>query len=197
MRRNLIFIMLVLASTLTSCDYMRKMTGRPTSEEVAQIKGEIERLELLRQEEATLRANIDSLYAVREALQDTISSVIAAQSDSVAATEQEVEVIEIVQPVQVAQTQKRPVVDNSRYLTPYLENRYYVIIGVFQEYRNARALMEKAAKYGYSPVLVGCKDGLIGVGVCPVDEYEDAIRAQQILRREKFCPADIWIYTNK
>lgn len=189
--------MLVLASTLTSCDYMRKMTGRPTSEEVAQIKGEIERLELLRQEEATLRANIDSLYAVREALQDTIANVIAEQSDSAAATEQQVEVVEIVQPVQVAQTQKRAPVDNSRYLTPYLENRYYVIIGVFQEYRNARALMDKAAKYGYSPVLVGCKDGLIGVGVCPVDEYEDAIRAQQILRREKFCPADIWIYTNK
>jgi hypothetical protein len=197
MRRNLIFIMLVLASTLTSCDYMRKMTGRPTSEEVAQIKGEIERLELLRQEEATLRANIDSLYAVREALQDTIANVIAEQSDSAAATEQQVEVVEIVQPVQVAQTQKRAPVDNSRYLTPYLENRYYVIIGVFQEYRNARALMDKAAKYGYSPVLVGCKDGLIGVGVCPVDEYEDAIRAQQILRREKFCPADIWIYTNR
>ena len=188
--------MLVLAMTLTSCDFMRKMSGRPTSEEVELIKGEMERLEALRQEEAALRASIDSLYTVREALQDTIASVKADQVDSMAAVEQTVEVVEIVQPVQVAPTQKKHV-DNSKYLTPYLENRYYVIIGVFQEYRNARALMDKAAKYGYSPVLVGCKDGLIGVGVCPVDEYEDAIRAQQILRREKFCPADIWIYTNK
>ena len=77
------------------------------------------------------------------------------------------------------------------------DNKYYVVIGAFQSYENARALMKKAARYGYSPILLSCRHGLIGVGVCPVDEYEDALKALQILRREKFCPSDIWIYTNK
>ena len=43
MKRSLIFLMLALAMTLTSCDFMRKMSGRPTKEELNTLKAEIER----------------------------------------------------------------------------------------------------------------------------------------------------------
>ena len=183
--------MLVAALTLTGCDFMRKMTGRPTSEEVEQMKAEIERVELLKQEEARLRAVIDSLTAVQQVALDSA----ACAADSAAVDTVQIEVVE-----QVAVQKAEPKVvyaDNYAYLTPHLENRFYIIIGAFQTYANAKALMDKAAMFGYSPVLIGCKDGLIGVGVCPVDEYEDALRALQILRREEFCPKDSWIYTNR
>mgnify|MGYP003292067211 CR=1 FL=1 len=176
MRRSIILPMLVIAMTVTSCDFMRKMVGRPTSDELEMLKEEIGRIEQLRQEEARVRASLDSLEAVRQGLQETVE-----------------ETVEVA--VEVAPVQKAP--DHSQYLTPNLENKYYVVIGAFQSYENARALMKKAARYGYSPVLLSCRHGLIGVGVCPVDEYEDALKALQILRREKFCPSDIWIYTNK
>lgn len=158
--------MLALAMTVTSCDFVRKMVGRPTSEEIELLKGEMDRLENLRREEARIRASLDSLELVRQSMQNP-----------------------------VADTPRT--VDISQYLTPNLENRYYVIIGAFQSVENAKKLMHKADRYGYSPVLIGCRNGLIGVGVCPVDEYKDALLALQMLRREKFCPNDIWIYTNK
>ena len=180
MRRSIILPMLVIAMTVTSCDFMRKMVGRPTSDELEMLKEEIGRIEQLRQEEARVRASLDSLEAVRQGLQETVEETV----------EETAEVA-----VEVAPVQKVP--DHSQYLTPNLENKYYVVIGAFQSYENARALMKKAARYGYSPVLLSCRHGLIGVGVCPVDEYEDALKALQILRREKFCPSDIWIYTNK
>lgn len=167
MSRSFIFIMLVLSLTLTSCDFMRRMAGRPTSDEIEVLKGEIDRVEQLRREEARVRASLDSLEAAIQALQDSLANARSAKVEDV-----------------------------SRYLTPHLENRFYVIIGAFQSYENAKVLMRKADRFGYSPVLIGCRNGLIGVGVCPVDEYEDALQALQILRREKFCPADPWIYTN-
>lgn len=167
MRRSCIFLMLALAVVVTSCDFMRKMAGRPTSEELKALKGEVDRIESLRREEARVRASLDSLESVRQSVEDSLASSRAKKEDI------------------------------SRHVTRNLENRYYVIIGAFQSYENAKVLMSKADKYGYSPVLIECRNGLIGVGVCPVDEYADALQAVRILRREKFCPEDIWIYTNK
>ncbi|MBR2856742.1 MAG: SPOR domain-containing protein [Bacteroidales bacterium] len=186
MKKSVIFLMLAVALTLSSCDFMRKMSGRPTKEELNALKGEMERIDQLRQEEIRVRACIDSLEQVRKALEESLACV-----DSLAEVQPEV----AAQPVQPVQ-QVRQVVDNSRYLTANLENRYYVIIGAFQSYSNAKALYNKADKFGYSPVFIGCRNGLIGVGVCPVDDYEDALLALQMLRREKFCPANPWIYTN-
>ena len=168
MKRSLIFLMLVSVVSLTSCDFMRRMAGRPTGKDIEMLRGEISRIEDLRKEEARVRASLDSLEAARQAVLDSIEA-----------------------------SRRQPAVpDYSQYLTKNLENRYYIIIGAFQSYENAKVLMRKADKYGYSPVLIGCRNGLIGVGVCPVDEYADALKALQIMRREKFCPSDPWIYTN-
>ena len=179
MKRSVLLLMLAVALTLTSCDFMRKMSGRPTKEELNMLKGELERIDQLRQEEVRVRASIDSLEQVRKTLEDSL------------AVSQTVEVVE-----ETPVVAPKPVVDNSRYLTANLENRYYVIIGAFQSYQNAKALLNTADKYGYSPVLIGCRNGLIGVGVCPVDDYGDALIALQMIKREKFCPANPWIYTN-
>lgn len=176
MRRYFILPMLVLAMTMTSCDFMRKMAGRPTADEMETLKEEMGRIEQLRLEEARIRTSLDSLELVRQVMTDSIANLQATAGQVAAA----------------------PVVrDLSHYATPHLENRYYIIIGAFQTYENAKALMRTADQYGYSPVLVACRNGLLGVGVCPVDKYEDALKAIKILRREKFCPADIWIYTNR
>lgn len=169
MKKSLILLMFVAALSMTSCDFMRKTAGRPTKEEVKMIKGGMARVEQLRQEEALLRASLDSLKMEKQALVDSIANL--RKSNASAAY--------------------------SQYLTKNLENRYYVIIGAFQSYENAKSLMKKADKLGYSPVLIGCRNGLIGVGVCPVDEYADALQALEILKREKFCPSDPWIYTNR
>lgn len=166
--------MLVSLIAVTGCDFMRKTAGRPTKEEIAAMKDEMNRIELLREEEARLRASLDSLEVTRQMVQDSIDEIRKNK-----------------------QVENRKVVeDRTKYLTKNLENRFYIIIGAFQTLENAQALMAKADRHGYSPVLIGCRNGLIGVGVCPVDEYSDALVALQILRKEKFCPKDIWIYRN-
>lgn len=168
MNRSVIFLLLVLMFSMTSCDFMRRMAGRPTSNELEMLKGEIDRIELLRREEARVKASLDSLEQAKKAVQDSIADA----------------------------RKQTAVPDYAQYITKNLENRFYVIIGAFQSYENAKVLMNKAERYGYSPSLIMCRNGLIGVAVCPVDKYEDAVCALKILRKEKFCPSDIWIYTN-
>ena len=167
--------MFFVALSLTSCDFMRRTAGRPTKEEVDMMKDEIGRIENLRQEEARVRASLDSLKMEQQAVMDSIVSLRAT----------------------AVTPEVKPRVDLSQYVTRNLENKYYVVIGAFQSYENAKALKQKADKYGYSPVFIACRNGLLGVGVCPVDDYEDALIAVQMLRREKFCPSDPWIYTNR
>ena len=77
--------MLAVALTLSSCDFMRKMSGRPTKEELNALKGEMERIDQLRQEEIRVRACIDSLEQVRKALEESL-----ACADSLAEVQPEV-----------------------------------------------------------------------------------------------------------
>jgi hypothetical protein len=172
MKRSVIFLMLAAALTLTSCDFMRKMSGRPTKEELKMLKGEIERIDQLRQEEARVRANIDSLEQVRKSLEESMA----------------------VANVPVA---PKPAVDNSKYLTKNLENRYYVIIGAFRTRSNAEALFNKAESAGYKPVLISFRNGLLAVGLSPADECSNAMEMIKSIRQEPFCPAYVWILVNE
>lgn len=158
---------------LTGCDFMRKLAGRPTSEDI-----EMKRLELIRAEEAALQARLDSLRNVEQRMmQDSLDAL-----DSIR---------------QLGGSILNPASLGGLFATK-LESRYYIILGSFRMRSNAEALFTKAKNAGYRPALISFgKGGLIAVGVCPVNRLQDACQALSDVRKETFCPKDVWILVNE
>ena len=152
---------------------MRKLAGRPTSEDI-----ENKRIELLRAEEAALQARLDSLKQVEQKmLQDSLNVL-----DSIR---------------QLGGSILNPASMGGLFATK-LEARYYIILGSFRTRSYAEALFNVAKDAGYKPALISFgKGGLIAVGVSPVNRLSDAFAALNEVRKEKFCPSDVWVLVNE
>lgn len=173
MRSRYILLVLMSAMLLTGCDFMRKLAGRPTSEDI-----ELKRLELIRAEEAALKARLDSLKNIEQRmLKDSLDAL-----DSIR---------------QLGGSILNPASLGGLFATK-LESRYYIILGSFRVRSNAESLFNRAKDAGYRPALISFgKGGLIAVGVCPVNRLQDAYKSLSEVRKEKFCPKDVWILVNE
>ena len=173
MKKSCILMMLVLLPVMTGCDFMRKLAGRPTGEEVENM-----RIELLRTEEAALQARLDSLRKVEERmLRDSLNAL-----DSIR---------------QLGGSILNPASLGGLFATK-LESRYYIILGSFRSRANAEALFNVTKAAGYRPALISFgKGGLIAVGVCPVNRLSDALTNLSEVKKESFCPKDVWILVNE
>ncbi len=173
MKKSHILLIVVSMMMLTGCDFMRKLAGRPTSEDV-----EMKRLELMRAEEAALQARLDSLRNVEQRMvQDSLNAL-----DSIR---------------QLGGSILNPASLGGLFATR-LEARYYIILGSFRSRANAEALFNVAKGAGYRPALISFgKGGLIAVGVSPVNRLSDAYAALNVVKKESFCPKDVWILVNE
>ena len=173
MKKFYILMALSLCLMLSGCDFMRKLAGRPTSEEV-----ELMRIEILKAEEAALQARLDSLRAVEQRmLQDSLDAL-----DSIR---------------QLGGSILNPAKLGGLFATK-LESRYYIILGSFRSRANAEGLFNVAKDAGYKPALITFgKGGLIAVGVCPVNRLSDALAALNDVKKETFCPKDVWVLVNE
>lgn len=167
-------VMLILAVmlTVTGCDFFRTLAGRPTSEDI-----ENRRIEILKAEEAALQARVDSLRNVEQKmLQDSLNAL-----DSIR---------------QIGGTILNPAKYGGLFATK-LEARYYIIVGAFRTRSNAEALLNTAAEKGFRPALISFRNGLIAVGLCPVNRLTDAYVELRKVKQEAFCPPDVWILLNE
>ena len=171
--KNFAFIPLVVCAMLsvTGCDFMRKLGGRPTSEDIERA-----RVERLLAEEAALKASLDSLKAEKQSVQDSIDA------------------LELF--VQQGGTVLNPSKLGGLYTTK-LQYKYYVVIGAFRTRSNAEALFKKAETAGYTPVLISFRNGLLAVALTPADECRNAMEMIKSIRQETFCPDDVWILVNE
>lgn len=167
----LILLAISMLFGVTGCDFMRKLAGRPTSEDIEKI-----RVEKLLAEEAALKASLDSLKAEKQCIQDSIDA------------------LELF--VQQGGTVLNPSKLGGLYTTK-LQYKYYVIIGAFRTRSNAEALFTKAETAGYTPVLISFRNGLLAVGLSPADECRNALDMIKAIKQEPFCPADVWILVNE
>lgn len=173
MKKIHILCALAVMMTVSGCDFLRMLAGRPTSEEI-----EERRLEILRAEEAELQARLDSLRNVEIKMHmDSLNAL-----DSIR---------------QLGGSILNPARLGGLFATK-LEARYYIILGSFRTRSNAEALFNVAKEAGYNPALINFgKGGLIAVGVSPVNKLPDALDALSKVRNEKFCPQDVWILVNE
>lgn len=81
--------------------------------------------------------------------------------------------------------------------TTDLNSAYYIIVGSFKKTSNAETMIRTATAAGYVPVMISCKNGLTAVGVSPADRVEDAMLSLQAVKREDFCPDDVWVLVNR
>ncbi|MBR2128979.1 MAG: SPOR domain-containing protein, partial [Bacteroidales bacterium] len=153
MRSIHIMLALLALMTFTGCDFMRKVAGRPTSEDI-----ENRRIEILKAEEAALMARLDSL---REAEQKMLRDSLEAL-DSIR---------------QLGGSILNPAAMGGLFATK-LEARYYIILGSFRTRSYAENLFNVAKDAGYRPALISFGNGgLIAVGVSPVNRLQDALAA--------------------
>lgn len=156
---------------LTGCDFMRKLGGRPTSEDIEKA-----RVERLLAQEAALKASLDSLKAEKQSVQDSIDALEMF--------------------VQQGGTVLNPSKMGGLYTTK-LQYKYYVVIGAFRSRANAESLFKKAESAGYTPVLISFRNGLLAVALSPADESRNAMQMIKAIKQEPFCPADVWILVNE
>lgn len=170
MRKSIILIVASLF-VLTGCDFFRSLAGRPTSKDLEQM-----RIEIMKKEEAAHQARLDSIRREHQIVKDSL-----AMLDSI---------------TQQGGTILNPATLGGLFTTK-LEARYYIIIGSFRSRNNAEQLLRTASEKGYKPALISFRNGLVAVGLCPVNNLKEALPALKTVRKEKFCPADVWILVNE
>lgn len=171
MKKSLVILMAVSMLILTGCDFFRRLAGRPTSEDIENRK-----LEILLAQEAAEQARLDSLRREQQMVLDSIAAL-----DSIK---------------QQGGTILNPSKLGGLFATK-LEARYYVIVGSFRQRTNAEALVNRISDHGYSPALISFRNGMIAVGVCPVNTLPDALTSLKTVKSEEFCPSDVWILVNE
>lgn len=171
MRKIIVMLMGVSLFALTGCDFFRTLAGRPTGEEI-----EMKRLEILLAEQAEAQARLDSLKREQQIIADSLAAL-----DSIK---------------QYGGTVLNPAKLGGLFTTK-LEARYYVIVGAFMFRSNAEALLKKAKASGYQPAIINFNNGMNAVGLSPCSNIVEAKEALKSVKKESFCPKDVWILLNE
>ncbi len=172
MKKSVLLLMSLMLVSLTGCDFLRSVAGRPSSRDI-----EEKRIAIIRAEEEALQSRLDSIrLAAEKVVTDSLASLEAFAEAGVILSGPE---------------------RLSGLSGTVLDFRYYIIAGTFGESANARKLFNTATDKGYSPVLISCRNGMIAVGLCPADRIAPVKEAYDRLLGESFFPKDAWILVNE
>lgn len=159
---------------ISSCDFLRKVAGRPTEADIEAKAGYIEK----RRQEIQ-----DSVFASwkvqREAeVRDSILTARAAHSlDSMGVKLSGV--FRFGEPLEK------------------LEYRYNLIIGVFRNRSIADSKYKMASDCGFSPFLIPFNGGINALCLCGSDSLGDVVEVFVGGCAAKICPRDAWVYVKQ
>jgi hypothetical protein len=176
MKRSLILALALTTLLAGSCDFVRRVAGRPTAAQVEEI-----RLERMRQEEARHQAILDSMERVRKHLADSIAAREAFLLDSLSQA-------------------KGTVLNPSKMgglFTTKLEAKYCIVVGAFRNRAYAERKLVKCNEAGYTATIISFRNGLLAVSVCPSDDLNEVVKTLRQLRGTGICPKDGWILVNE
>lgn len=176
-KSSLLLIMLMLV-TLTGCDFLRAVAGRPLSRDI-----EKKRIEIIKAEEAALQAHLDSIAreqeaAARKAVQDSIDAFSYILENKVVFNN----------------ASKLGGISEDGLYDTSSGTRYRVVLGSFKNRNNAVKLKTAVADAGdFWPHLVVLRTGMVAVAACPSDKIQNVVRGLKELKTTDVCPADAWI----
>ena len=176
MKKTLIAAIGAMAFLACGCDFIRTVAGRPTADEVEQL-----RLEKVAAEEARHQAVLDSMARVQQAMADSLAALEAHLLDSL--------------------SQSKGTVLNSARMgglyTTKLETKYCIVVGAFRNRTYAERKLRACNDAGYPATIISFRNGLLAVSVCPSDSLEESLKTLKQLRGTKVCPEDGWILVNE
>ena len=169
MRRGLKIFALALAAalSLSSCDFFRRLAGRPDSARLAYMRAELER-----REEARRKAVADSLERETRQLLDSL-----AAADSLQKAGETMQTAEAFGGLTVAR----------------LPGKYYIIAGAFADLDNARRYAGRLAAKGHSAEIIAFRNGYNAVGICRSDVLGAVSDSLKRLRKERGFPKGAWV----
>ena len=176
MKRTLILALALTTLLAGSCDFVRRIAGRPTAEEVKQIHAE-----QLRAEEARHQAVLDSMEQVKKHLADSIAARESYLLDSLAQA-------------------KGTILNPSKMgglFTTKLEARYHIVVGAFRGRYYAERKLKSCNEAGYTATIVSFRNGLLAVAICPSNDLTETVKNLRQLRGTGVCPKDSWILVNE
>jgi len=163
-------LLVIAVSAISGCDFFRTLAGRPTSADIAAKKEQIEL------EEVSHRAMLDSMDTIQRKMVDSLSfadSVRMAGSTIVKAGR--------LGGLSAAQ----------------LSHRYYIVVGSFSNQENAGRQAAAAGAAGYEVTSVEFINGYKAVMLCPSDNLPEIYAKLKTVKKESFCPPDVWVMVNE
>lgn len=172
--KYLLFSVLVVAvCLLTGCDMFRSLAGRPTSEDIAQM-----RVVLAEREAAAEQARLDSIARERQRVEDSLARIAALDT---------------------LEMMRRLVRTPDRFggiISSDPLKQYYVVLGSFKDLTNATNYAAKVRQGGYDAEVIRFRNGFNAVGAGPSDEPAAFLTTLRRLQGESFFPKDFWILVN-
>lgn len=175
MKRSLI-IALALVTLVSSCDFVRTLAGRPTSEQLEQI-----RQQKMAAEEARHQATLDSMERVKQHMADSLEALEKYLLDSL---------------TQAKGTVLNPSKMGGLYTTK-LEAKYCIVVGAFRNRYYAERKLKECNAADYAATIISFRNGLLAVAVCPSNSLAETLATLKQLRGKGICPPDSWILINE
>lgn len=179
MKKTLI-LALVLLPLLCSCDFVRKLAGRPTSAQVEQM----------RQEKELADTVVSAQPAEPEQAQEQVQMPVPAKEQTSAREAQLLDSL----------SQSKGTVLNPSKLgglfTTKLEYKYYIVVGSFRTRSYAERKLTQCNENGYTATIISFRNGLMAVAICPSNDLEKTLKTLKQLRGTTVCPQDGWILMN-
>ena len=166
------FLLVVLVSG--GCDMFRSLAGRPTSADIESMRT------ALAAREAAESARRDSLERVR--LEAEKAANIAAAVDTLES---------------MKGLLRTPARFNGLAAGSEPGSKYYIVVGSFRDRANAVKYSETLTSDGFPAEAVGFRNGFTAVGVCPTDDPSVLLASLRSVRKEKFCPKEVWVLVNE
>ncbi len=176
MKKTLVLFLALSLLSVSSCDFVRTLAGRPTAAQVEQM-----RLDRIAAEEARHQAILDSLERREKAIADSLAALEAHLLDSLS---------------QAKGTVLNPSKMGGLYTTK-LESRYCIVVGAFRGRYYAERKLKACNEAGYTATIISFRNGLLAVSVCPSNSLSETVKTLKQLRGKGICPADSWILVNE
>ena len=131
---------------------------------------------------AAMRAVIEAREAAERARQDSLERVARAALDTLASMKGYL---------------RRPSSLGGLSADSVPSGVYSIVIGSYLDRANAVKFSEKLTEDGFPAEAVRFRNGFTAVCVCPTDDPAEIVSSLSRVRREKFCPKEVWILVNE
>ena len=174
MKRYLI-LALMLLTVVSSCDFVRSLSGRPTSAQLEEM-----RKQRMAAQEARHQATLDSMERVKQHMADSLEALEQHLLDSL---------------TQAKGTVLNPSKMGGLYTTK-LDTKYCIVVGAFRNRAYAERKLKQCNEVGYTATIISFRNGLLAVSICPSDSLDESLKTLKKLRGTAVCPQDGWILVN-